>query len=68
MSRPARTDTPATAWIHVRITIEERRDLEQLARQNLVDISGVIREAVNVYCADCQEGRPPFRDTKHQPR
>lgn len=59
MSRQPRTDAPATVRISVRVTVDERLDLEDVARQNLADISGVIREAVNEYVADYRE-RPPF--------
>jgi uncharacterized protein (DUF1778 family) len=50
-------------WIHIRTTEDERRDLEQVARDNHTDLSGFIREAVNEAVADYRE-RPTFRDTK----
>ena len=63
MSRPSRSDTAATDTIRVRVTPAERRDLEQVARQNRTDLSGVIREAVNEYVADYRDD-PAFRGTK----
>jgi hypothetical protein len=66
VSRPARADTAATETIRVRVTPAERRDLEQVARQNHTDVSGAIRDAVNEYVADSREAQPAFRGTKLQ--
>lgn len=63
MSRPTRADAPATDTIRVRVTPDEKRDLQQVARQNGTDLSGVIRDAVNEYVAD-QRDDPAFRGTK----
>lgn len=63
MSRRPRAGRPSKTGIRVRLTDVERRDLEQVARDNQTDLSGVVREAVNEYVADYRE-RPAFRGTK----
>lgn len=63
MPRPSRAETPATDTIRVRVTPDERRDLEQVAKQNGTDLSGMIRDAVNEYVADYRDD-PAFRGTK----
>ena len=57
MARPSLFDTPATQDIHVRVTPEQRRALEQVARENQTHLAAVIREAVNTFVADYQEAR-----------
>jgi hypothetical protein len=55
MSRPALFGEPATDAIRVRVTPQQRRDLERVARENCTDLAGVIRDAVNTYVADYRE-------------
>lgn len=66
MARPTEFEEPTTARICVRLTPTQRKDLEQVARDNGTDITGVIREAVNEYVADYQD-RPVFRHTEPDP-
>lgn len=51
----------ATHAIRVRVTPGQRRDLLQVARDNRMDMSGVIRDAVNTFVADYRERQPVFR-------
>lgn len=55
MARPAIFGEPATAAIRIRVTPEQRRELQRVARENQTDVAAVIREAVNVYVADYRE-------------
>lgn len=55
MARPARFGSAATETIRVRVTPQQKHDLERIARENHTDLSGVIREAVNEYVADFRE-------------
>ena len=63
MGRPPTRGAVARAVFHVRITASERRDLDDVARENCVTVSEVLREAVNEYVADYRD-RAVFRDTK----
>jgi hypothetical protein len=63
MPRPARSDVPANDAIRVRVTKAERRDLEQVARDNRTNMAGVIRDAVNTYVSDYRDRRV-FRGPK----
>ena len=45
--------------LSIRLTPEERRDLEAVARENHTNLADVLREAVNEYVADYRE-RPLF--------
>ena len=54
-------DEPADVVLRVRVTETQRRDLEQVARDNQLTLSGAIREAVNEYAADYRENNPVFR-------
>lgn len=65
MPRPARVDEPASEAIRVRVTPHERRSLEQVARENRTDVSGVIRDAVNSYVSDYRD-TGVFRGTKRR--
>lgn len=58
MARPALYGEAANAAIRVRVTRQQRRELEQVATENGTDVSGLIREAVNTYVADYKESRP----------
>lgn len=60
MARQSIFGTPASAVIVVRVTAEQRSDLERAARVNRTDITGVIREAVNVYVSECLESPRRF--------
>jgi uncharacterized protein (DUF1778 family) len=55
MARPARFGSAATETIRVRVTPDQKRDLERVAKENQTDVSGVIREAVNEYVSDFRE-------------
>ena len=54
----------ATVWVGVRVTPAQRLDLKQVAAENGTNVTGVIREAVNEYVADCRSAHPVFRLTK----
>lgn len=64
IGRPPIGDAPATVWVGLRMTPAQRLDLQQVAQQNHTDVTGVIREAVNEYIADCRTAPPVFRLTK----
>jgi predicted transcriptional regulator len=64
MARPCQFDEPASGAIRVRVTPEQRRALEQVARENNTDVSGAIRQAVNDYVADYRDAHPVFRSPK----
>lgn len=64
MARPAQFGQPAVDAIRIRITVEQRRELEQVARENRTNLAAMIREAVNEYVADYREGAPVFRGPK----
>ena len=62
MGRPRQFDRPASNRLTVRVTDQQRHDLEQVAKDNRQRLSGVIRDAVNTYVADYREQavfRPP---------
>lgn len=62
--RPPVFGEPAEARICIRVTLEQRSALEQVARENATDLSGVIREAVNSFVNDYREDGSVFRHTK----
>ncbi len=64
MSRPLMFDMPAEVVIRFRVTRSQWRDLERVAVANNTNPSGVIREAVNTFVADYQDGPSVFRPTK----
>lgn len=64
MARRAQFGDPAVASIHVRVTEEQRRTLERHARENRISVSSMIRDAVNSFVADYQDGNLPFRSTE----
>ncbi|MEY2655898.1 MAG: hypothetical protein RLZZ524_2926 [Pseudomonadota bacterium] len=58
MPKPCRFDAPVTeAVIVVRVTRAQRRDIEQIARENHNTISGFIREATDEAVSDYRERR-----------
>lgn len=61
--RPPLHDAPATTRISVRVTPAQRLELRRVASDNRTGMSGIIREAVNVFCGDYGE-RQTFRRTK----
>lgn len=63
MARPPLFGEPATDAIRIRVTPQQRRDLEHVARDNRTDVADVIREAVNEYVSDYRD-RPVFRGPK----
>jgi hypothetical protein len=52
--------------LSIRLTPEERRDLEAVARENHTNLADVLREAVNEYVADYRE-RPLFEPVSAAP-
>jgi hypothetical protein len=60
MPTPRQFDEPATVIIRVRVTQSQRRDLEQVARDNHTTLSGALREAADEYVGDYRENRPIF--------
>lgn len=60
MARPLKFGTATKQGIRIRLTAEQRRDLEQVARDNNTSLTGLIREAVNSYVADYRDGDPAF--------
>jgi hypothetical protein len=60
MANHRQFDEPTTVILRIRVTPAQRRDLEQVARDNRDTVSGVIREAVNEFAADYRENRPVF--------
>jgi hypothetical protein len=63
MSRPTRVEQASVCSLRVRVTRVERRDLEDVARENKVCMADLIREAVNEYVGDYRD-RVPFRRTQ----
>ena len=57
--RRPRTNARSSNRLWIRITDEERADLEQVARENSCTVTAVMRDAVNTYVADYGE-RPVF--------
>jgi len=55
MARPTRYGAAATETIRVRVTPEQKQDLERVAHDNDTDVSGVIREAVDEYISDFRD-------------
>jgi hypothetical protein len=68
VARPGRRykfDEPASAAIRIRVTSAQRQALERVARDNNMDVTSVIREAVNEWVADYLESpRGVFRGTQ----
>lgn len=55
--RPRRAEDAATEYLRIRVTPAERTELEQVARENGVDLVTFIRDAVNTTVADYRERR-----------
>jgi predicted DNA-binding protein len=55
MARKPRSEAASMDVLVIRVTSEERRDLDQVARENGQTRADVIREAVNEYVADYRE-------------
>jgi hypothetical protein len=64
MAHPRQFDDVAVTVIRVRVTLEQRRELEQVARENRTTISGAMREAVNEYVGDYRENHPLFTNRR----
>lgn len=62
--RPRKYDEPAAASIRIRVTVAQRLDLERAAKDNGLDLTAAIREAVNEWVADYRESGPVFRGTQ----
>lgn len=67
MPRPALFGEPATAAIRVRVTPEQRRELERVARENRTAVADVIRLAVNTFVSDYREQPVFVVQNPHQP-
>lgn len=63
MARPRRYQQPADRAVRVRLTESQRADLEDVAAANGVDLSGVIRDAIDEYVSDYRE-KSVFRGTE----
>ena len=57
--RPVVGDAVASATVHFRLTALERAQLRQLADQNHMTVTAVLREAIAEFSSDCCE-RPMF--------
>jgi predicted transcriptional regulator len=57
MARRPVADQAATRWITLRVTAATHAALAELARLNRTSRSGVVRDAVEAYAADCSERR-----------
>lgn len=64
--KPRRPDARASVKISVRLTPEERADLEQVALSNGTTLTGFLRDAVNTAVEECRESGPVFRRTSVQ--
>ena len=53
--RKPRSGRPANVIVCIRLTDDERLDLEHVANENKTTITDVVREAVNEYVADYRE-------------
>jgi hypothetical protein len=63
--RKRRQDEPSTQKVGTYLTVAERADLQQVAKENRQSVAAVLREAVNEYVADYRE-RGIFR-SKNSP-
>jgi hypothetical protein len=65
VARPALFGEPADERICIRVTLAQRRELEQVARDNSIGggVAALIREAVNTYVSDYRDATV-FRQTK----
>ena len=66
MARPRTYDELATRWVHVRVTDAQLAKLREVASEQRLPVTSVVREAVNTYVEDYREGDGPFRDTKSE--
>lgn len=64
MPRPLMFDMPAEVVIRFRVTRSQWNDLERVAVANNTNPAGVIREAVNTFVSDYQDGAAVFCPTK----
>jgi hypothetical protein len=55
--RPTRAGTRSTERIEIVVTCEERKALEQVAKDQCQPLATVVRDAVNTYVADYGEKR-----------
>jgi predicted DNA-binding protein len=68
VGRRRQYDEVASESISVRLTPEQRRELEQVARANETTLAGVMREAVNSFVADYRDDHPVFRRADRKAR
>ena len=64
MANHRKFDTPTTVILRIRVTSAQRRDLEEVARDNHTTISGALREAADEYVADYRDNHPIFGRTR----
>lgn len=63
MPRPTNFSEVASQSIRVRVTPDQRRSLEEVARENRAALATIIRDAVDDYVSDYRD-RSVFRGTK----
>lgn len=64
MSRPIKFGQPANLRLQVRLTPEQRAELERVAEQNRCTLVDVFRDAINSYCDDFRDRDPVFCQPK----
>jgi hypothetical protein len=53
--RPPRASVPSSIRVEFVVTPDEKESMRQVAKQNSLRLSTMIREAVNSFVADCGE-------------
>lgn len=53
--RPPRAGVRASSRVFLKLTADERRALEKVAKENHQPLSAVVREAVNLFVGDYSE-------------
>jgi hypothetical protein len=67
MAAPRQFDEPSTAFIVMRVTLTQQREIRQVARENRLTVSEVLREATDEFVADYRESHPVFRRKRDAP-
>jgi len=67
MAAPRQFDEPSTAFIVMRVTLTQQRGIRQVARENRLTVSEVLREATDEFVADYRESHPVFRRKRDAP-
>jgi hypothetical protein len=65
--KPRVLGTPSLVRLSIRLTVDERRDLESVAQENNICLAEVLREAVNEFVHDYRE-RDLFNGVKSKVR